>query len=385
MALHVFQGRWFRTVEKVSDLVTHPVREVLNSIHSGVYITDRSREIVFWNRGAEEITGYSEEEVLGSSCQDQILRHVDRDGRPLCTTELCPLHRTMSTDRPAASHVLYALTSSGDRVPVSVSTSPVHDEGGDVVGGIEIFRDEHQSMQEMQLARAVQEQMQPAELPGDDRVSVAAEAAAMEMVGGDYYHAEEVEPGNIGLFLADIIGHGVSAALYMSLLHSLVRECRSEMSHPAGFLRALNERICDRLPEIGFVTAVAASIDCGSGEMHCCSAGHPPVMWQKADGDIEMIGQENFPLGVPEAEEYAFRRLTLSPGDRVLAYTDGAIETQVEEGKMLEKEGLAELLREHAPEDGAHRLEEIYEAIVRRCSTHMPEDDITLLSCMRLT
>ena len=369
---------------EVRELVTRTVREVLNSIHEGVYITDRSRNIVFWNRGAEKITGHSAGDVIDSRCQDEILRHVDKDGRPLCTTELCPLHRTMTTDRPATSHILYALTSSGERVPVSVSTSPVHNEDGDVVGGIEIFRDEQESMKEMKLARAVQEQMQPGDLPGDDRVSFAVEAAASEMVGGDYYHAADLGGGTFAFFLADIIGHGVSAALYMSLMHSLVRECRGLMADPASFMSALNERICERLPEIGFVTAVAGKIDSHSGDVVTCSAGHPPLMHQHGDGDeIEMIQHDNFPLGVPEAEGYELGELTLSPGERLLAYTDGAIETSVEDGKLLGREGLASLFREYPPRDGNHRLGRVYRAIVQRCANHMPEDDITLLSCLK--
>ena len=371
-------------MKDVENLVTRTVREVLNSIHDGVYITDRGRNIVFWNRGAEQITGHSADEVTGSRCQDEILRHVDKDGRPLCTTELCPLRRTMTTDRPATSYILYALTSSGERVPVSVSTSPLHNRDGEVVGGIEIFRDEQHRMRDMKLAQAVQQEMEPEELPGDQHVSFAVEAAASGMVGGDYYNVEEVGSGTYAFFLADIIGHGVSAALYMSLIHSLARECRKLMTEPGSFMLALNERICHRLPEIGFVTAVAGRVDSASGQVTACSAGHPPTMRQGAgDGEIEMIEHDNFPLGVPEAEHYELGELTLARGERLLAYTDGAPETSVGEDELLGRDGLASLFRKYPPRSTHHRLNDVYKAIVRGCINHTPEDDITLLSCLK--
>ncbi len=237
----------------------------------------------------------------------------------------------------------------------------------------------------MKLARAGQNQMEPEELPGDEHVSFAVESAASGMVGGDYYHVEELESDAYAFFLADIIGHGVSAALYMSLMHSLVRECREFMAEPDSFLMALNERICHRLPEIGFVTAVAGRIDADSGEVTTCSAGHPPTMRQRAaDGEIEMVEHDNFPLGVPEAENYELGKLTLSPGERLLAYTDGAPETSVGEGAMLGRDGLASLFRNHPPQTANHRLDEVYRAIVRRCMNPTPEDDITLLSCLKM-
>ena len=79
---------------------------VLNYLNMGVYITDRERRILLWNRKAEEITGYSAESVVGKACHEQVLNHVDKDNHPLCSTDLCPLHRAISLEKESDEPVL---------------------------------------------------------------------------------------------------------------------------------------------------------------------------------------------------------------------------------------------------------------------------------------
>src|SRR5690348_9455309 len=70
---------------------------ILDSITEGVYATDRSRRIIYWNRAAERITGWRAEDIVGKACFDDVLCHVDKDGHQLCGKEHCPLHRAMVT------------------------------------------------------------------------------------------------------------------------------------------------------------------------------------------------------------------------------------------------------------------------------------------------
>ena len=66
---------------------------ILDSLNDGLYVCNRDRRILYWNRAAERITGWSSEEVVGLRCMDNILDHKDKDGRRLCGEEFCPLHR----------------------------------------------------------------------------------------------------------------------------------------------------------------------------------------------------------------------------------------------------------------------------------------------------
>jgi len=114
----------------------------LGQISDGVYITDPERNILFWNRAAEDITGYKQEEVVGKRCADDILEHTDLAGNKLCSTDLCPLHKAMAGGKtPATPLTLKALHKEGGRVVVEVSITPLHSTAGELIGGIEIFRD----------------------------------------------------------------------------------------------------------------------------------------------------------------------------------------------------------------------------------------------------
>jgi diguanylate cyclase (GGDEF)-like protein/PAS domain S-box-containing protein len=123
-------------------------RQTLDSLFDGVYFVDTERRIIYWNAGAERISGYSRADVVGSCCADNLLRHVDADGHELCL-DGCPLAATISDGifREANVFLHHKL---GHRVPVSVRTSPVRDKLGVIVGAVEIFCDNSGSVQVLQ-------------------------------------------------------------------------------------------------------------------------------------------------------------------------------------------------------------------------------------------
>jgi len=110
--------------------------EILNNLYEGVYIVDKDRRITFWNKSAEDITGFSADEMQGRSCFNNLLNHVDAEGNSLCLGG-CPLHKTIldGMDREA---VVYLHHKNGHRVPVVVRTVPLVIEG-EIAGAIEIF------------------------------------------------------------------------------------------------------------------------------------------------------------------------------------------------------------------------------------------------------
>jgi diguanylate cyclase (GGDEF)-like protein/PAS domain S-box-containing protein len=116
-----------------------PHEKLLENLFDGVYFIGLDRKITFWNKAAERITGYTKAEVIGSSCQDNILRHIDENGKELCIAG-CPLHETLMDGKVREVHV-YLHHKQGHRVPVSVRVSPVRDESGTIIGGAEIFSD----------------------------------------------------------------------------------------------------------------------------------------------------------------------------------------------------------------------------------------------------
>lgn len=112
-------------------------KELLDQLHDGVYFCDTQRRINYWNKAAEEISGYSSDEVCGSHCHDNILVHVDHCGNQLCKSN-CPLKSTMMDGASRESEV-FLHHRDGHRVPVSVRCTPVRDASGKITGGVELF------------------------------------------------------------------------------------------------------------------------------------------------------------------------------------------------------------------------------------------------------
>ncbi len=114
-------------------------KQVLDSLFDGLYTVTCERKITYWNNAAEEITGYTAEELVGTYCYDGPLKHVDKEGNDLCS-DGCPLtwaisHRCKHEDEIFLKH------KDGFRVPINVRVSPLCDSTGRVHGASELFKD----------------------------------------------------------------------------------------------------------------------------------------------------------------------------------------------------------------------------------------------------
>ncbi len=113
--------------------------DLLDRMEGGVYLVDLERRIRYWSAGASRITGYEPEEVLGKSCADNILCHVDHRGQCLCKTG-CPLEAVMREGGGKAVEV-YLHHRDGHRVPVRVYGAPIRNADGEIIGAFETFSD----------------------------------------------------------------------------------------------------------------------------------------------------------------------------------------------------------------------------------------------------
>ena len=113
--------------------------QVVESISEGVYALDLGGYITYWNKGAERITGYLRDEVVGTKCSDNLLRHTDEMGQELCFAD-CPMAATMEDCRPRDGEV-FLHHKKGHRVPIIVHAIPMLGEDGVTQGAVEIFSD----------------------------------------------------------------------------------------------------------------------------------------------------------------------------------------------------------------------------------------------------
>jgi diguanylate cyclase (GGDEF)-like protein/PAS domain S-box-containing protein len=111
--------------------------EILDSLQDGIYYLDRDRTITYWNRGAEKLTGYTADQVIGRSCRNNILNHVNEHGLVLCNDH-CPMAATMQDGQPREVYV-YLRHAEGHRVPVQVRSTAIRDDSGNIIGAVETF------------------------------------------------------------------------------------------------------------------------------------------------------------------------------------------------------------------------------------------------------
>ncbi len=114
-------------------------KSLIENIFDGLYLVDKDRSIIYWNKVAEKITGYRSEEVIGRRCRDNILVHVDDNGQSLCHGR-CPLQATIQ-DGAFRDAEVYLQHKDGHRVPVWVRAAPLYDTDGNIIGGAELFTD----------------------------------------------------------------------------------------------------------------------------------------------------------------------------------------------------------------------------------------------------
>ena len=136
---------------------------IINNLTDGVYFVDLNRHITFWNKAAENISGYKFEEVLGRPCNDNTLNHIDADGRPLCLVG-CPLYATMIDGEIRRANV-FLRHKEGHRVPVTVNVFPMY-ENDKIIGAIEIFSLKSDTVYEDDLVEKLQSSAMNDELTG---------------------------------------------------------------------------------------------------------------------------------------------------------------------------------------------------------------------------
>lgn len=130
------------------------LRAVLDSLSEGIYLVDRDRTITYWSAGAARISGHAVPDVVGRSCHDGILQHCDASGNILCDGH-CPLQATMSDGEPREERV-YLRHADGHRVPVTVRSLPLRSDAGEIIGAIETFTDDTQSIAVLEQIESLQ-------------------------------------------------------------------------------------------------------------------------------------------------------------------------------------------------------------------------------------
>jgi diguanylate cyclase (GGDEF)-like protein/PAS domain S-box-containing protein len=120
-------------------------KELMDNLYDGVYFVDTDRQITYWNKGAERITGYQAEKMIGSFCFDNLLNHVTETGKHLCQ-DGCPLSTALQNGKVIKAEV-FLRHKDGHRVPVTVRVAPIQDKNHRIIGAVETFSNNQANIQ----------------------------------------------------------------------------------------------------------------------------------------------------------------------------------------------------------------------------------------------
>ncbi len=345
----------------------------------GIYMTDLERRIIFWNEAAQKITGYEPAEVIGRTCHDNILCHTDRHGRRLCGAETCPLHHAIRTAKSSSTGTyVFAKHRNGKRVPMSVTVSPLRDAQGNVIGGIELFRDAAMEWEQLRLAQEIQRRFMPDPAELSRTLPLAFHWLPAEMVGGDVVQVRSISPEIvIGLFV-DVSGHGVASALLTGFLWRSLEGLRGTEAQPAAILRELAKQYQALQMETHYFSALCFRYDLGCKRLVLSTAGHPQPILVDKTGKASYLSLTGDLIGLFDDPEFSEQTVDLCDS-RLVVYSDGCVEAHDTAGNVFGGARFLEQVEQVAGLRGQDAARRLVDVVFDFTGAPDPEDDMTVL------
>lgn len=210
-------------------------------------------------------------------------------------------------------------------------------------------------------------------------------------VGGDLVGFFPISATRVGLYGIDVSGHGISSALMTARLAGYLSAVTPDQNlalrrmpdgsflskPPSETIAALNQLILNEMETEHYFTMLLADVDLVSGKVVMAQAGHPYPAIQRANGQVEFIGDGGLPVGLIDGAEYRNFEVSMAPGDRLMIHSDGVVECAAPDATLLDDQGLAQILRELRQTRGMACLESLIWKLVEFAQTDDLADDVS--------
>ena len=248
---------------------------------------------------------------------------------------------------------------------------------------------------DLEAAAEVQRSLLPGTSPDTLGVRFAWHYEPCDELGGDIFNVLPLDDGYAAMYLLDVSGHGVPAALLSVTLSRFLAASSADSSgllqgeahgdirmarRPERIAYQLNQRFPMGSNNGRYFTMAYAVLEPDSGLLRYVLAGHPPpILMRKGQSPQELAGG-GLPVGMFEEAEYEEYRVQLSPGDRLYFYSDGITEARNEQGAMLDTEGLMQFIEEACEHPMPESIAGVLAKLRRWCGPVSLADDISLLA-----
>ncbi|GAE89747.1 SpoIIE family protein phosphatase [Acetivibrio straminisolvens] len=326
-----------------ADNVEHKtfVEQIINGMYDWVRVIDINDNIIFANDSMSKALGKN---LIGEKCYEAIGKSEPCEN---CTSRKAVFEGTIQSKEEII----------GDKI-FSVMSSPIRDENGKITSVVEVLRDitEMKKMQkkilehnkklqsELNMARRLQCSLLPKELPRD-KIDFSYVYRPCEAIGGDFLDIFKIDKDHIGIYIADVSGHGVPASMLTVFLRSSINK---RTLSPAEALNQLYKEFNrDYYDQELYITVFYAIIDTKNKSITYSNAGHnaSPILFNHESQRFDILRIPGVPISDwIDNPGYTEKSISIAKGDRLFMYTDGIVELRNNKSEQFGEERLLNIL-----------------------------------------
>jgi len=247
---------------------------------------------------------------------------------------------------------------------------------------VKSLRENTRIWHEFKVAQEMQAKMLPDSCPKMVGIKISAKSIPAKQVGGDFYDFLTLKSQRLGIIIGDVSGHGISAAMVMAAAMSTIRFAAEANEQTDLVLQLANSRLKKDIQKNMFVALFYGIIDLRNRQIHYTNAGLPlPLLWRK--GKVNLLPQtdesDRFPLGLVDRCIYKQLSFDLNPGDILIFYTDGIIETMNACQESYDFERFSASICQHIQLDPTDIIENLINDMTHHIGSIDLYDDVTLV------
>ncbi|MDX1951862.1 MAG: PAS domain S-box protein [Verrucomicrobiota bacterium] len=387
---------------------------LVENLPQNIFRKNLAEQFTFANKRFCDMLGKPLEEILGKTDFDffppELARKYQKDDHLIMQTGR--MLETIEENHPQ----------SGEKLYVNVVKTPLYDATGEIIGLQGIFWDitekirteekirkatqdlaesqeklsaKNKEMEDdLRMAREIQQAIIPQQYPSFPKHAAPEESTLQFFhryiptgaVGGDFFNILALSDTKAGVFICDVMGHGVRSALVTAILRALVEELTRFASDPGELLTHINRDLRAILQQSGtplYTTAFYMVVDVETGQIHYANAGHPkPLIARRASGMVDVLkndsGKSNPALGLMASTVYPTSTSHLDNEDLIILFTDGLYDVEYN-ADMLSPEWFQSEVKKRIDLPAGAIFDEILEQLKGYCNGSGFSDDVCIV------
>lgn len=232
---------------------------------------------------------------------------------------------------------------------------------------------------ELEIAKKIHESLLPSKLPDLQKVNLSAKYIPSSEIGGDFYDYHLLDGKHLGVFIADVTGHGVPAALFASIVKFTFSRELENSKHPSKLLANMNSSLFERIGN-NLLSAGYLYLDIINRSITYASCGHPPLLiWKREEKEFIELKPRGRLIGVSREIVLFDSIYKLEVGDRILFYTDGLWECENQKGIPFGQTQLARFAIEKEDLPATEFSDALVQALHEYSASKSFMDDVTFI------